>query len=80
MDRLILTRVPVLLGGGIPLFGPLPGEVRLEHVAARCFPDGLVQSEYRRPGGAVTRSRPPAGNAAGSPFARYCASCVGTQI
>ncbi len=42
-----LTRVPVLIGQGIPLFGPLPGDVRLEHVATRSFPSGLVQSEYR---------------------------------
>ncbi len=46
IDRLILTRVPVLIGEGIPLFGPLPGDVRLRHVATRSFPSGLVQSEY----------------------------------
>jgi dihydrofolate reductase len=46
IDRLILTRVPVLIGEGIPLFGPLPADVRLRHVATRSFPSGLVQSEY----------------------------------
>jgi dihydrofolate reductase len=46
IDRLVLTRVPVLIGEGIPLFGPLPGDVRLRHVATRSFPSGLVQSEY----------------------------------
>lgn len=44
--RLILTRVPVLIGRGIPLFGPLPHDVRLRHVETRSYPDGLVQSEY----------------------------------
>jgi dihydrofolate reductase len=49
IDRLILTRVPVLLGCGIPLFGPLPGDLRLVHVATRAYASGLVQSEYHRP-------------------------------
>jgi dihydrofolate reductase len=46
IQRLIITRVPVLLGRGIPLFGPLSHDIRLEHVATRSFPSGLVQSEY----------------------------------
>lgn len=44
--RLILTRIPVLIGSGIPLFGALDGDVALRHVATRHFPSGLVQSEY----------------------------------
>jgi dihydrofolate reductase len=46
VQRLIITRVPVLIGNGIPLFGSLPGDVRLSHVATRYYPSGLVQSEY----------------------------------
>jgi dihydrofolate reductase len=46
VDRLVVTRVPVLIGEGIPLFGALPGDVRLRHVATRHFTSGLVQSEY----------------------------------
>lgn len=46
VDRLILTRVPVLLGAGVPLFGETGGDVRLKHVGTRAFPSGLVQSEY----------------------------------
>src|SRR5512133_236086 len=46
VDRLIITRVPVLIGEGIPLFGTLPHDVHLHHVATRTFPSGLVQSEY----------------------------------
>jgi len=46
IQRLIITRVPVLIGEGIPLFGSLPRDVRLRHVATRHFPSGLVQSEY----------------------------------
>ena len=46
IQRMIITRIPVLLGSGIPLFGPLAHDVRLAHVATRSFPSGLVQSEY----------------------------------
>jgi dihydrofolate reductase len=46
IQRLIITRVPVLIGEGIPLFGSLPHDVRLRHVMTRDFPSGLVQSEY----------------------------------
>src|ERR1700731_1014818 len=46
IQRLVVTRVPVLIGEGIPLFGALPHDVRLRHVATRHYPSGLVQSEY----------------------------------
>lgn len=47
VDRLIITRVPVLIGEGIPLFGPVPRDVRLEHVSTQTFRSGMVKSEYR---------------------------------
>jgi dihydrofolate reductase len=46
IQRLIITRVPVLIGEGVPLFGALPRDIRLRHVATRHYPSGLVQSEY----------------------------------
>ena len=46
IDHLIVTRVPVLIGSGIPLFGPLERDIRLRHVATRQYASGLVQSEY----------------------------------
>jgi dihydrofolate reductase len=46
IERLIITRVPVLIGEGVPLFGSLPRDIRLRHVATRHYPSGLVQSEY----------------------------------
>jgi len=46
IDRLIVTRVPVLIGSGIPLFGSLTRDVLVRHVATRQFGGGLVQSEY----------------------------------
>ncbi len=46
IQRLIITRVPVLIGEGIPLFGSLPHDIRLRHIATRHYPSGLVSSEY----------------------------------
>ena len=46
IQRLIITRVPVLIGEGIPLFGALSRDIRLRHVVTRHYPSGLVQSEY----------------------------------
>jgi dihydrofolate reductase len=46
IQRLIITRVPVLIGDGIPLFGTLPRDIRLRHVGTRQYPSGLVSSEY----------------------------------
>jgi dihydrofolate reductase len=46
IQRLIITRVPVLIGEGIPLFGTLPLDIRLRHVATQHYPSGLVKTEY----------------------------------
>jgi len=46
IQRLIITRVPVLIGQGIPLFGAVSGDIPLRHVATRAYKSGLVQSEY----------------------------------
>jgi dihydrofolate reductase len=46
VQRLTITRVPVLIGDGIPLFGSRPYDVRLRHVATQHYPSGLVKSEY----------------------------------
>ena len=46
IQRLIITRVPVLIGDGIPLFGMLPRDVRLRHIATQHYPSGLVKTEY----------------------------------
>jgi dihydrofolate reductase len=47
VQRLIVTRVPVLIGDGVPLFGSLPRDILLRHVATRHYASGLVQSEYQ---------------------------------
>ena len=46
IQRLVLTRIPVLIGSGIPLFGPVPHDVKLRHVSTRAYDSGLVQTEY----------------------------------
>jgi dihydrofolate reductase len=47
VQRLIITRVPVLIGEGIPLFGVLGRDVQLKHIATQQYASGLVKSEYR---------------------------------
>jgi dihydrofolate reductase len=46
IQRLIITRVPVIIGTGIPLFGAVQRDIILRHVATRQYASGLVQSEY----------------------------------
>ncbi|UAJ74588.1 dihydrofolate reductase (plasmid) [Synechocystis sp. PCC 7339] len=46
IQQLIITKVPILIGSGIPLFGSLPHDVRLHHLQTRQFKNGLVQSQY----------------------------------
>ena len=47
VNRIIITRVPVLIGDGIPLFSTLPHDIRLHHISTKQFPSGLVSSEYQ---------------------------------
>lgn len=44
---MVITRVPVLLGQGRSLFGPLAADIPLVHLGTQTFPSGLVQSRYR---------------------------------
>jgi dihydrofolate reductase len=46
VQRLTITRVPVLIGEGIPLFGALPHDLKLQHLATQPYKSGLVKSEY----------------------------------
>ena len=50
IDEITLTRIPVLLGSGIPLFAGLARDIRLVHVTTRVFENGFVQSKYSIPG------------------------------
>jgi|SRR5215471_2968613 len=46
IQRMVITRVPVLIGAGIPLFGPVDADIPLRLVATRPLSGGAVQSEY----------------------------------
>jgi|SRR5579871_1216126 len=46
IQKLTISRVPVLIGQGIPLFGPVPQDIQLQHIATRTYSTGLIQSEY----------------------------------
>lgn len=46
IQRIVITRAPVLIGAGIPLFGLLLHDITLRHVATRSYASGLVSSEY----------------------------------
>ena len=46
LSDLTVTRVPVLLGRGIPLFGPVPAPVQARLVESHATNDGAVQSVY----------------------------------
>lgn len=48
VDDLLLTKVPLLLGEGRPLFHPFAGPVGLRLEDVRAFPSGMVNLRYRR--------------------------------
>ncbi|MBI6898830.1 dihydrofolate reductase [Pseudomonas putida] len=47
VDEMTITRIPVLLGQGIPLFGGLAKDVLLQHMKTTSYESGFVQSTYR---------------------------------
>lgn len=46
IHHVTITRVPVLIGEGIALFGSVARDIRLRHVGTRQYKSGLVTSEY----------------------------------
>ena len=48
IDELIITKVPELIGSGIPLFGYLDNDLQFEHIQTNIYSDGLVKSHYIR--------------------------------
>ena len=48
LDELIITRVPVLIGNGISLFGWLDRDISFKHIETYIFSNGLVKSHYQK--------------------------------
>ena len=47
ISDLVISRLLVLIGDGISLFGPLEADLMLEHEGTTAFASGMVQSTYR---------------------------------
>ncbi|WP_297098292.1 dihydrofolate reductase family protein [uncultured Draconibacterium sp.] len=48
IDELIISTIPVILGGGIPLFGDLSQVFEFELISSEVFLNAITQVKYRR--------------------------------
>jgi dihydrofolate reductase len=48
IDEMIITIIPILIGGGIPLFGELSKTLQFECVNTTLFPNKIVQHHFKR--------------------------------
>jgi len=46
VNEITVTVIPIILGAGKPLFGPLAADVELKHVDTKVYDFGFVQSKY----------------------------------
>jgi dihydrofolate reductase len=46
ITELTLTRIPILIGNGLALFGDLDDDIDLKHIKTQVFESGLVSSQY----------------------------------
>lgn len=47
VDEMTITTIPILIGEGLPLFGALEEDVRLELLGSQAFKNGFVQNIYK---------------------------------
>lgn len=47
VDEMTITTIPILIGEGLPLFGTLDKDIKLELLASRSFSNGFVQNKYK---------------------------------
>ena len=47
VDEMTITTIPILLGEGLPLFGKLEKDMKLELVKSESFKNGFVQNKYK---------------------------------
>lgn len=48
IDELIISKAPVLIGSGIPLFGHLAIDIQFKHEKTEVYSNGLVRNCYKR--------------------------------
>jgi dihydrofolate reductase len=48
VDELIISKVPILIGDGIPLFGQLSTDLKFKHIQTQVQSNGLVRSYYKK--------------------------------
>jgi dihydrofolate reductase len=48
IDDMVITIIPILLGGGSPLFSKLPKELEFECIGTKIYLDKIVQNHFRR--------------------------------
>lgn len=48
IDEMILTTLPILLGGGSSLFSELPNELKFDLIKTKTFLNQITQSHYKR--------------------------------
>ena len=48
IDEMILTTIPILLGGGAPLFSELPNELKFELLGTKTYLNQITQHHYKR--------------------------------
>ena len=47
IDEITITRIPIAIGDGIPLFDPAGEDVKLNHLHTTAYDFGFVQTTYR---------------------------------
>ncbi len=47
VDEMTITIIPILIGDGLPLFGSLEKDVKLELIKSQSFKNGFVQNRYK---------------------------------
>ena len=48
IDEMIISTIPVLIGGGAPLFGELEKTLQFEHIKSQVFLNAITQDTYKR--------------------------------
>jgi len=48
IDEMVITTIPILLGGGVPLFGTLPKPLNFQCIESNIYLERIVQSKFVR--------------------------------